>query len=42
MISRVDDFSGSESAGLDFRTAHLYDPNNQGMSVDVTTDGDTT
>lgn len=39
LISPVYDFSGSESAELDFKTAYLYNPNNQRMSVDVTTDG---
>lgn len=42
LISPVYDFSGSESAELDFKTAYLYNPNNQQMSVDVTTDGGTT
>ncbi|MFJ4930015.1 carboxypeptidase regulatory-like domain-containing protein [Streptomyces sp. NPDC088736] len=42
LISPVYDFSGSQSAELEFKTAYLYNPNNQRMSVDVTTDGGAT
>ncbi|MFI8003452.1 carboxypeptidase regulatory-like domain-containing protein [Streptomyces sp. NPDC086010] len=42
LISPVYDFSGAQSAELEFKTAYLYSPSNQRMSVDVTTDGGTT
>ncbi|WUH89735.1 carboxypeptidase regulatory-like domain-containing protein [Streptomyces sp. NBC_00433] len=42
LISPVYDFSGDRSAELDFKTAFVYNPNQQQMSVDVTTDGGAT
>ncbi|MDX3072689.1 carboxypeptidase regulatory-like domain-containing protein [Streptomyces sp. MI02-7b] len=42
LISPVYDFSAGQSAELSFRTEYGYNPNNQQMSVDVTTDGGAT
>lgn len=42
LISPVYDFSGGQSAELDFKTAYTFNPANQRMSVDVTTDGGAT
>ncbi|MFJ4845701.1 carboxypeptidase regulatory-like domain-containing protein [Streptomyces sp. NPDC088733] len=42
LISPVLDFSAGQSAELSFKTEYGYNPNNQQMSVDVTTDGGAT
>ncbi|MFD3456640.1 carboxypeptidase regulatory-like domain-containing protein [Streptomyces sp. NPDC058691] len=42
LISPVYDFSAGQSAELTFKTEYGYNPNNQQMSVDVTTDGGAT
>ncbi|WP_327118353.1 carboxypeptidase regulatory-like domain-containing protein [Streptomyces sp. NBC_01341] len=42
LTSPVYDLSGGRSAELEFKTAYLYNPSNQKMSVEATTDGGAT